>query len=295
MKIPFLQRLAEGKPLVADGATGTNLQRRGLPAGMSPDEWVFEQPEQVVKLHLDFIQAGSQIILTDTFGATHIRLGDSRLAGRAVELNQRAVQLAHQAADLHDVYVAGSMGPTGALLKPYGPLEPEQARAAFAEQAGALAQAGVDLLVIETQFDLQEALAALEGARQATDLPVVVSFSFDKGVRTMMGVKPLQVVETFKPFKLAAMGANCGKSLESTLQVIQEMAASNPGVPIWAKPNAGMPIPGTFPAQYDTSPQQMGAAAVGLIQAGAQIVGGCCGSSPEHIAAIAAAVQQLPV
>jgi len=292
MKIPFLERLAQDAPLVADGATGTNLQRRGLPAGMAPDEWVFDHPEQILQLHQDFIQAGSQIILTDTFGGSSLRLRDSKVAGRAVELNRRAVELARQAADPYAVYVAGSIGPTGALLKPYGPLEADEARAAFAEQAAALSSSGVDLLVIETQFDLQEAQAAVEGLRQVTDLPFVVSFSFDKGVRTMMGVKPVQVVENFLPFGPAALGANCGKSLETMQQIVEEMAAAAAGVPIWAKPNAGMPVPGTFPAQYDTTPEQMGQAALDLLKAGARIIGGCCGSSPEHIAAVAVAVRQ---
>jgi 5-methyltetrahydrofolate--homocysteine methyltransferase len=169
----------------------------------------------------------------------------------------------------------------------------EEVRQAYAEQAAALTAGGVDLLVIETQFSLEEAQAAVEGARSASHLPLVISFSFDKGVRTMMGVKPSQVVDTFTGLGVAAIGANCGKSLEFMEKVVQEMASVQTGIPIWAKPNAGMPVPGTTPAQYDTTPEQMAQATVRLVQAGAQVVGGCCGSAPAHIAAIAAAILSM--
>jgi 5-methyltetrahydrofolate--homocysteine methyltransferase len=289
----FVLELQRGKVLVADGATGTNLQQRGLPAGVPPDEWVLDNPEAVLQLHRDFVAAGSNIILTDTFGATSLRLRGSKYEGRSTELNLRAVELARQAAEPNGVFVGGSLGPVGALLKPYGPLTPEEVSAAYAEQAKVLTEAGVDLLVIETQFSIEEAIAALDGAVKSSYLPVVVSFSYDKGVRTMMGVKPEQVVAAFKSRGIAALGANCGKSLETMEQVIKEMAAAKPGIPIWAKPNAGIPVAGAIPAHYDTTPEQMGEAAVRLAQAGAQIVGGCCGTTPAHLAAIAAAVQSL--
>jgi len=148
-------------------------------------------------------------------------------------------------------------------------------------------------LVVETQFSLEEAIAAIDGALQNSYLPVVLSFSYDSGTRTMMGVKPSQVVAAFKSRGLAAIGANCGKSLETMEQVIQEMVAAKPGLPIWAKPNAGLPIPGTIPPRFDITPEKMGEAAVRLVQAGAQVIGGCCGTSPEHLAAIASAVSQI--
>ena len=286
----FVTELQSGVILVADGATGTNLQQRGLPPGRAPDEWVFDNPEAVIQLHRDFINAGSNLILTDTFGATSLRLRGSNYEGKAVELNQRAVELARQAVGDHDVFVAGSLGPVGGLIQPYGPLSLDDVREAYAEQAKALTKGGVDLMVIETQFSLEEALAALEGVQKNSSLPIIVSFSYDKGTRTMMGVKPSQVMETFSRRGVAAIGANCGKSLETNQQVIEEMAAAQTGVPIWAKPNAGLPIPGTIPAKYDTTPEQMGAVAVRLVQAGAQIVGGCCGTTPAHLAAIAASV-----
>lgn len=291
MANPFLELLQTGNVLVTDGASGTNLQGHGLPPGTPPDEWVFENPQAVQSLHRDFIQAGANIILTDSFGGTRLRMRTSQYAERAPELNFRAAELARQVADPAGVLVAGSMGPSGSLLKPYGPLTVEEIVATFTEQAKALSEGGVDFLLIETQFSLEEAQAAVEGARQASQLPIVVSFSFDRGLRTMMGVKPEQVVETFKPYNLAAMGANCGKSLDFMEQVINAMAALIPGVPLWAKPNAGLPIPGTSPTEYDVNPKQMGQYARRFVQAGARLVGGCCGTTPEHIRGIAQAVK----
>ena len=200
-----------------------------------------------------------------------------------------AVKLAREAAsDRPGVLVAGSMGPTGLLMDPLGELTPPAAADAYAEQAAALSQGGVDLLLLETFFALDEALAAIEGVRRASALPLVVSFSFDRGTRTMMGLSPGQVIEAIAPLRVAAVGANCGRSLEDMMQVVREFAALNAGIPLWVKPNAGLPSMVGDIARYDTSPAEMGAYARRFLDAGAQVVGGCCGSSPEHVAAIAA-------
>jgi len=290
----FLERIQSGETLVADGATGTNLQKAGLKAGMPPEVWVMEQPEKILALEKDFVEAGSDIILTCTFGGTRLRLKDSPYADRVAEVNQRAVEIARQAAQARPgVLVAGSMGPVGGLLKPYGPLTPEEVKAAYLEQAEALTEAGMDLLVSETQFSLEEAKIALEAARQAGDLPVVVSFSYDRGTRTMMGVKPSQVVQTFQPLGVTVIGANCGTTLENMEAIVKEYAAIAPGLVIWAKPNAELPVLGDDgAATYNVTPQQMGEYAVRYVQAGARIVGGCCGSTPAHVAAIARAVKK---
>lgn len=287
----FLKGLQAGETLVADGATGTNLQKVGLRAGMPPEAWVMERPEKILALEKSFVEAGSDIILTCTFGGTRLRLKDSPYAGRVAEVNQRAVEIARQATQAHpDVLVAGSMGPVGGLLKPYGLLTLEEVGAAYLEQAEALTGAGVDLLVIETQFSLEEAKAALEAARQAGDLPVVVSFSYDRGTRTMMGVKPSQVVQTFQPLGVTAIGANCGTTLENMEAIVKEYSETATGLVIWAKPNAGLPALGDDgAATYNVTPEQMGEFANRYIQAGARIVGGCCGSTPAHVAAIAGA------
>jgi 5-methyltetrahydrofolate--homocysteine methyltransferase len=290
----FLERLQAGDVLIADGAIGTNLQIAGLKPGASPEDWVFDQPEKVVALHRAFAEAGSDLILTDTFGGTYLRLKGSPYADRAAEMNRRAAALAREAsATRAGALIGGSMGPTGILLQPFGPLKYGEAVTAYADQAKALADGGVDLLVIETYFALDEAKAAVEGAQRATSLPIVVSFSFDRGVRTMMGVKPAQVAATFKPLGVAAVGANCGTTLDNMLQIVQEYAAADSGFPIWAKPNAGLPVTHGDRAVYEITPEQMGEYAVRFVQAGARIAGGCCGSTPAHVAAIARAAKHI--
>ena len=289
---PFLERLNAGETFVADGATGTNLQKMGLQGKFVPEDLVLDQPDILLTLEASFVEAGSDIILTCTFGGTRLRMNESKYADRCVEVNTRAAELARRAASTRQgVLVAGSIGPTGALMKPYGPLLPEEAKAAFAEQAKALAEGGVDLLVIETFFALDEATAAFEGARSASDLPIVVSFSFDRGVRTMMGVKPADVIKKFKEMGASAVGANCGTTLENMERIVQEYAAAEPVFPVWAKPTAGLPRMEGTTAVYDVTPEQMGESALRNIANGARIVGGCCGSSPEHVAGIAKAVK----
>jgi 5-methyltetrahydrofolate--homocysteine methyltransferase len=289
----FNDRLNAGEVLVADGATGTNLQAVGLPPGTSPEEWVFEQPDRIRALQRSFVEAGSDVILTCTFGGTRLRLKELRYADQVSELNRRAVELAREAAGARTL-IGGSMGPLGLLLKPFGPVEYAEAVAAYAEQAQALSGGGVDVLVIETHFALEEAQAAVEGARQVSHLPLVVSFSYDRGVRTMMGVKPAQVAEKFKLLDVAAIGANCGTTLENMDKIVQEYAAANSGLFIWAKPNAGLPsvVAATGQSVYSVSPEQMGAFAKRYVEIGARIVGGCCGSTPAHVRAIAQAVKQ---
>lgn len=175
----FVERLNSGEILVTDGATGTNLQSAGLSAGTHTEDWVFDHPEKILDLEKAFVAAGSDIILTCTFGGTRLRMKDAKHGKEIVELNKRAAEMARRAASSRQgVIVGGSMGPLGQLLKPYGPITYEEARDAFAEQAGALADGGVELLVIETHFALEEADAAFEGARSTTDLPIVVSFSY---------------------------------------------------------------------------------------------------------------------
>lgn len=287
----FLQHLKDGKILVSDGATGTNLQQRGLPVGLPGEVWVFEKPEEILSLHRDFIAAGSDILLTCTFGGTSLRLESHGLGQRTAELNRAAVSLARQAAQGSGALVAGSIGPTGQLLKPLGPLEESQAEAAFAEQARALVEAGVDLIVVETQFDLTEASAALRAVRSVSaEIPLVCSFSFDRGKRTMMGVKPSQVAETLPALGAQVLGINCGRSLDENLEALRQLRAAT-DLPLWFKPNAGLPeVDAEGNPIYRLSPAEMGAQAALWLQAGAQVVGGCCGTSPAHLQAVAQAV-----
>ena len=292
MKRTLIERLAAGEILVADGATGTNLQAAGLGLGVPPEEWIFDEPDKIRALHRAFVDAGSDIILTCTFGGTRIRLRESAYQDRVVELNKRAVHLACEAASARaDVLVAGSMGPTSILLEPLGELTHAEAANAYAEQAAALTEGGVDFLLLETFFALEEAIAAIEGVKRASSLPLVVSFSYDQGTRTMMGLTPSQVAAAIVPLGVAAIGANCGKDLDSMEKIVAELAGRKTGLPLWIKPNAGLPrMDGDRPV-YDMPPEKMGEYTQRFIQLGAQIVGGCCGNSPAHVAAIARAAK----
>ena len=275
--------------LVSDGATGTNLQTRGLPSGWPSDRWVLENPDAVLQLHRDFIDAGSDIILTDTFGSTPIRLAHSGMEGKAEETNHQAVAIARKAIGDKPILVAGSIGPTGELLKPLGTLDEQSAYEAFLIQVTALVDAGVDLVVVETQFDFTEAKAALRAVRAASpDIPLVCSFSFDRGTRTMMGVKPSQLPVELEPFGVDLLGINCGRSLEDNLKALQELKTATQ-LPIWFKPNAGLPVTDSQGNTiYNVTPEEMGSRVAEWVAYGAKVVGGCCGTSPSHLKAIAA-------
>ena len=290
----FLERLNTGEILVADGATGSNLQKMGLKPGRPPEDLIIDNPDLLYTLEKSFVDAGSDIILTCTFGGTRIRMKDSKYQDRAPEVNIRAVELACKAASSRDgVMVAGSMGPVGALIRPYGPLEAEDVKATFAEQAKALAEGGVDLLLIETMFSFEETTAAFEGAKSVSDLPIVVSFSYDRGTRTMMGVKPKDVIKRYCEMSATMVGANCGTTLENMESVVKEYAATVPSFPLWVKPNAGVPHMDIETEQgvYDMGPEDMATFAKKYVELGARVVGGCCGNTPEHVAAIAKAVK----
>jgi 5-methyltetrahydrofolate--homocysteine methyltransferase len=275
--------------------TGANLQKMGLKPGQPPEDLVIDSPDMVLKLASMFVEAGSDIILTCTFGGSRIRMKDSKYQDRAPEINTRAAEIARKAASARDgVLVAGSIGPVGALIKPYGPLEAEEVKATFTEEAKALVEGGVDLLLIETMFALEEATAAFEGARSVTDLPIIVSFSYDRGTRTMMGVKPKDVIKKYSELGAVLVGANCGTTLENMETIVKEYVATVPNVPLWVKPNAGVPHMDVATEQgvYDMTPQDMATYARKYAALGAKVVGGCCGSTPEHVAAIARAVKQ---
>jgi 5-methyltetrahydrofolate--homocysteine methyltransferase len=291
----FLERINAGEILVADGATGSNLQKMGLKPGRPPEDLIIDNPDIIYQLEKSFVDAGSDIILTCTFGGTRMRMKDSKYQDRAPEVNTRAAELARKAAASRNdgVLIAGSMGPVGALIKPYGPLNAEDVKETFAEQAKALVEGGVDLLLIETMFSFEETTAAFEGARSMTDLPIVVSFSYDRGTRTMMGVKPKDVIKKYCEMGATLVGANCGTTLENMEAVVKEYTATVPNFPLWVKPNAGVPHMDIQTEQgvYDMGPEDMAAYAQKYVELGAKVVGGCCGNTPEHVAAIAKAVK----
>jgi 5-methyltetrahydrofolate--homocysteine methyltransferase len=284
----FLSRLRRGEVLLADGATGTMLQRQGLEPGQSPEAWLFEHPDRIRGLHESYLDAGSDVILTCTFGGTRYRLEGSGLADRVVDVNRRAAELARDVAG--EAFVAGDMGPTGQLLAPLGPLSPEDVAAAYADQAQGLVEGGVDFLLIETMSDLGEAKAAVQGARRVTDLPIFATFSFDTHGRTMMGIRPAQVAQEMAPL-VVGLGANCGKDPAEYVEFMRAMRGAAERALLWAKPNAGLPHVVDDDVVYDATPEYMAQVARDLRDAGAQVIGGCCGTTPQHIAAMAQALK----
>lgn len=287
----FLSRLHTGQVLLADGATGTRLQSQGLDDGRAPEVWVVEQSQRVRDLHQGYVDAGSDILLTCTFGGTRFRLEKDNLAAHVGQVNRTAAELARevaaaaQAANGREIWVGGDMGPTGALLAPLGPLSAEEVTAAYAEQAAALAEGGADFLLIETMSDLGEAKAAIAGARSASDLPLFCTFSFDTHGRTMMGLRPEHAAREIAPL-VAGLGANCGRDPAEFAGFMQAMRQAAPQALLWAKPNAGLPHLEGDQVVYDATPQYMAEIACQLRDAGAQVIGGCCGTAPEHILAM---------
>jgi len=279
--------IAERGHLVIDGAMGTELFARGLPAGDAPERMNLDMTEAVQAVHRAYVEAGSDIILTNSFGGTSYRLALHKLDDRVVEINEAAARNARVAADEPDrrVLVAGSMGPTGELIVPLGDLEPAAAKAAFAAQAEGLTKGGADILWIETMSSLEEIEAAFKGAREASDLPITVTLSFDTAGRTMMGVTGTVAAETLTELGAAAIGANCGNNLPETEAALAEIRAAT-HVPVISKANAGIPEWHGAELSYSGSPDVMGAHAHRVRSAGIQIIGGCCGNSPAHVAAI---------
>ncbi len=289
MRKPLVQHLGEGHVLVADGATGTMLQAAGLPEGIPGEAWVLEQPEEIVRLHRAYVDAGSQIILTTTFGGSRPRLTHAGLQERVAEISRRAAELARQAAG-DEVYVGGDIGPTGEMMRPLGPLTYERAFDLFTEQVTALASGGVDCIYVETMSDLSEAKAAVSAAQQACDLPVFCTFSFDTNGHTMMGLSPAKAAEAMAGLGVQGVGANCGHAPEEVLAFLPKMRQAAQGLTLIAKPNAGLPRMVQGKPVYSATPEQMAGLACQYVELGAQIVGTCCGSSPEHIRAIRAAI-----
>ena len=276
--------LARG-PVVTDGAWGTELQSRGLATGENPDVWNLSHPDRVREVAKAYVAAGSQIILTNTFGANRIRLAEFGLADRVAEINRAGVEISREAANGH-ARVFASIGPSGKLLMS-GDTGADELAAAFAEQAQALASAGADALVIETMADLAEAQLAVDGAR-TTGLPIVACLVFDSGKnkdRTMMGNKPEQAVEALVAAGADVIGANCGQGIVGFAAICKQLRAATDH-PIWLKPNAGLPRLVDGLARYDVTPEMFAGYVPELIELGASFVGGCCGTRPDFISTI---------
>lgn len=284
----FLELLNSNKIIVLDGAMGTMLFSLGLKTGESPELWNEIHPECIGDIHRRYIDAGAQLIVTNSFGGTSYRLKRYNLENRVYELNKKAAQIAKTEANKGTklIAVGGSVGPLGELLKPYGKIEYDEAKSAFAEQAKGLAEGGIDVFWIETMGDLNEVKAAIEGIRSVSDLPISATMSFDTHGKTMMGVTPKKAADYLKQYNINAIGGNCGRGPDELILAIKEMHDTNPQIPLVAKTNAGLPKMIGQQIVYDGTPDIMKDYAIKVHEAGARLIGACCGSTPDHIKAI---------
>lgn len=285
----FESLLDHHRLVVLDGATGTLLQQFGLPLSQSPESWVLENPVMVYTAAEAYVNAGSDVILTCTFGGTAARLQESQLSDRAFEINQSAAQLAREATHGRAL-VAGSIGPLGRLQLALGGMTYSEAVDQFAAQAQALVIGGIDLFQVESFSDLQEIQAAVEGVRQVSKLPIFATMSFDSQGKTLTGIAPRAAAKVLAGLDVSAIGANCGRGPWDMAGIIREMAEAVPGVLLIAKPNAGLPELVNGKPSYPVEPAKFALMARDWIRAGARIVGGCCGSTPKHIEAIRAEI-----
>ncbi len=285
-------RLDGGAPVLVDGGMGTLLQDRGLDDGGAGELWNAERPEAVRECHAAYAEAGARILTTNTFGGTRPRLAMHGLEDRVHELNQAAASIARSVADEHGALVAGDLGPTGELLEPLGTMSPADAQEIFAEQLRGLRDGGIDVVLVETMSDLAEVEAALAAAREVVpELPVLATLSFDTNLRTMMGVRPGDAVTALAAAGADAVGANCGRGPEEMESIAAQLVEARPeGLLLVAQSNAGLPQVVGDHFEYDKTPADMAEHARTLHTLGIDLVGACCGSTPEHIAAIRDAV-----
>jgi 5-methyltetrahydrofolate--homocysteine methyltransferase len=288
-KPSFTEALASRSWLLADGATGTNYFQMGLVSGDAPELWNFEHPDRVRSLHRRFIEAGADVILTNTFGGNRHRLKLHNAQDRVREINIAAARNARGEADAagRAVYVGGSIGPTGEIFEPVGALSHEEGVAAFGEQAQALKEGGVDVQWIETMSSEEELRAAVEGAAKA-GLPIVTTMSFDTNGRTMMGITPAAFGALTARLSVApvAIGANCGVGASELVATVLGITQARPDAKVVAKGNCGIPQYVDGHIHYTGTPDLMADYARLALDAGAKIIGGCCGTSPEHLAAM---------
>jgi 5-methyltetrahydrofolate--homocysteine methyltransferase len=279
-----------GEPILADGAMGTMLFAAGLQFGDPPEVWNLSHPDVVRRIHRGYLDAGSRIVMTNTFGGNRLRLGLHNLQDRVEELNRTAAILLRAEVDAAGgrALVAGDIGPSGEIMAPVGTLSEDEAVEVFAEQAAALIAGGVDLIWIETMSDLAEIKAAFDGVRRVSpDIPIVTTMTFDTRGHTMMGVSPEKAVAALWSWGADAVGGNCGNGPDELLRVVERMHAALPEALLVAKSNAGMPRLVGMQAVYESEPGEYADVVMAMRAAGASIVGGCCGTNPAHLEAIA--------
>ncbi len=289
----IVDRIKAGNILISDGAWGTFLQAKGLKAGECPEMWNVSRPEAVLDIARSYIEAGADMIETNSFGGSSIKLAGYGLADRAYELNFEAARLSRAAAGQGRI-VLGSIGPCGKMLL-MGETTPDEMLESFAEQAKALDEGGVDAILIETMTDLEEAAFAVQAARKATDKEVFCTMTFDKTIdgsyRTMMGVSPEEMTEKMVKAGAEMIGANCGNGIKDMIGIVRAIRAADSEIPILIHANAGMPVYKDGATVFPETPEEMCALAPQMIEAGANAIGGCCGTTPEHIRQLATLIR----
>ena len=296
MKKEQFRTLLQQKIIVLDGATGTNLQKAGMPTGVCPEQWILDHPDVLVDLQTDYINAGSNIVYAPTFSGNRIKLEEYGLQDRLEEINTKLVELSKKAVARtgYRAYVAGNLTMTGRQLYPIGKLMPEELIDVYKEQIQCLVKSGVDLLVVETMMSLAEARAALIAAKDTCDLPVIISMTYGEDGRTLYGTDPATAVVVLQSLGADAIGINCSTGPEEMIPLVEQMK-QYANVPILAKPNAGMPELVDGETVYAMTPEEFAAYGRRLVEAGAGIVGGCCGTTQDHITALAQTVRLMDV
>lgn len=281
----LLERLEKGEIIICDGAMGTLLQDRGLPLGVAPEEWNLTRPEVVAQIHIGYVEAGAEIVETNTFGGNRLKLSLSNLEGKVEEINREAVRIAKEAVG-NRAYVALSVGPTGRLLEPWGDLPFGEALNAYKEQMKYALKEGPDFAILETFSDLQELKSAILAAQEVGIFPIC-TMTFEASGRTIMGVSPERELEELAKLGVRVMGTNCGTGPEDMLKIVEKLAQNRPqGIFLIAQPNAGIPKLIEGKTVFDAVPQTMAEYAQKYVALGISIVGACCGSTPNHIRAI---------
>ena len=287
-------RIKQGKILVSDGAWGTFLHAKGLKPGQCPELWNIEHPDEVFDIAKSYIDAGADMVETNSFGGSSFKLIHYGLADRTSELNQAAAAISRKAAG--DKFVLGSVGPTGKILM-MGEVTPEEVYESFKEQVIALEKGGADAIIIETFTDIDEARLAIRAAKENTTREVICTMTFERTVdgeyRSMMGVSPTEMMQELIPEGVDIIGANCGNGIEGMIQIVKEIRLCNSVIPVLVHANAGMPIYDDGKTVFPESPMQTAGYVKEIIDAGVNIIGGCCGTTPEHIRQIARAAREL--